>query len=169
MRIVTCVLCTWVATAALASRSVPLDRPVHNSSLVETRTFSGLDSTHYVIIPYSAAYKDVFSEGTAASCNSQDLELLQQLVEKAMHRYNAHKNMLDLPLEPFDTYYFQLMPVSDSHGEKTVWVNAFCSLEHAGNWRKQRVSVHGGGSCFFTIKVNLNSRKTYDMMVNPGT
>jgi len=168
MQIIAVVLCISFAAGGLTNRVAPREEPVQPAPIVKGNLPSQPDSTHYTILSYSKQFDNIFDDGHAASCSSAELASLKQLVEKAMHRYNSHKNMLDLPLEPFDTYYFQLVPVVDGRGDKQVWVNAFCSVEHARDWKSKLVTVQGGGNCYFNVKVNLTRGKAYDMTVNPG-
>jgi hypothetical protein len=61
-------------------------------------------------------------------------------------------------------YKIQLVPVINSKGEKEVWVNCLC--EPDDDWRKKITHVFDGGTCFFSLKINLTTGKCYDFVIN---
>jgi hypothetical protein len=73
-----------------------------------------------------------------------------------------------------DTSYFhykrQYVPFLNKDGQKKVWINCFCS--DFGNdftqWKKFIVLVEDGGSCFFSLIINLTDRSFSNFDVNGG-
>jgi len=59
----------------------------------------------------------------------------------------------------------QYVPYLNSKGERKVWVNCFCDSEHP-YWRKRKVMVKDGGACYFNFKINLGTKKYYDLRIN---
>ncbi|WP_299316759.1 hypothetical protein [uncultured Maribacter sp.] len=50
-------------------------------------------------------------------------------------------------------------------GVKEVWI-IFCSTTASDKWRTNIVAVEDGGNCYFNIKINLNTKKYYDLDIN---
>lgn len=67
------------------------------------------------------------------------------------------------------SYLFRRQYISgvNKNGEKVVWINFFCGDRHANsNWKNSMVIVSDGGSCYFNLKVNLNTKEIYDIGIN---
>jgi hypothetical protein len=62
-------------------------------------------------------------------------------------------------------YWKQLIVVINKKGEKEVWVNCFCRVDNE-NWKTRIFGVEDGGNCYFNFKVNLTTKKYYDLGVN---
>jgi hypothetical protein len=62
-------------------------------------------------------------------------------------------------------YRKQLVAVTNKKGEKEVWVNCFCD-DWDKAWRTQIMMVDDGGPCYFNFKLNLTTKKVYDLIVN---
>jgi hypothetical protein len=62
-------------------------------------------------------------------------------------------------------YKRQYVSIINSNGEKEVWINCFCDSFDM-DWKKQILHVNDGGNCFFNLKVNLSTKKCYDIFVN---
>ncbi len=65
-----------------------------------------------------------------------------------------------------NNYRKQLIAVTNKKGEKEVWVNCFCHNWDNNKWKKEILMVHDGGNCYFNFKLNLASKKFYDLTVN---
>ena len=71
--------------------------------------------------------------------------------------------------KPLERYKRQLVPVVNPKGEKEVYVNCFCRNDNSSfgrEWRTKLLLIDGGGTCFFSIKINLTQKKSYELMVN---
>ena len=65
-----------------------------------------------------------------------------------------------------NNYRKQIIAVTNKKGEKEVWINCFCHTWDNNNWKKDILLVHDGGNCYFNFKVNLVTKKFYDLSVN---
>jgi len=73
-------------------------------------------------------------------------------------------------------YYRQYQYYADNSGIYLIRVSCFCPhiieslnktpVEHRINWKKQPLKGNDGGSCIFTIKLNLKKNTAYDFRVN---
>lgn len=61
-------------------------------------------------------------------------------------------------------YRRQLVAVLNSAGEKEVWLNCFCG--DRDNWKKEILNVEDGGPCYFNFKINLTTKRFYELRVN---
>ncbi len=64
----------------------------------------------------------------------------------------------------YDSYYRQYVGYLNLNNDKTIFINNFCSSDPA--WKHRLISVLGGGSCYFNLKVDLHSRKAFNLNVN---
>ena len=62
-------------------------------------------------------------------------------------------------------YKKQLVAVINSKGEKEVWVNCFCDSP-IYDWHTKIYWVDDGASCYFNFKINLNTKKHFEFVVN---
>ena len=67
-------------------------------------------------------------------------------------------------IDNYQDYYKQVYGIINKKGEKVLFVNSFC--KHKEYWKQTTVSLKGGGSCYFSFKVNLNDYKFFDFWVN---
>lgn len=91
-------------------------------------------------------------------------------------------------------YVKQIVPFKKDKNERVIWVNCICTREIDSyekqletynkikkknkrtyvpwykGWTKQLIEVDDGGNCWWNVKINLTSRKYYDLHVNgPGS
>ena len=108
-----------------------------------------------------------------------ELKEAESLLIKAVSAYNEKKSedfitfmaenpasdwaQTDLFIE-LERYYRQYIPFTNEKGNRCFWVNLFC--RPVGDWKKTRVHVEGGGVCFFSIGLNLDTGKRFDFFVN---
>jgi hypothetical protein len=52
---------------------------------------------------------------------------------------------------------YQYLPAVDSRGAKHMWVNAFCRSD--ASWTSAVVAYKGGGACFYSVQLNLTTRR----------
>lgn len=67
-----------------------------------------------------------------------------------------------------DNYLRQYAGFINKDGEKVVWVNFLCDdgYINISSLHESILTVLDGGSCFWSVKVNIAKRKLYDMRVN---
>ncbi|MDV0447703.1 hypothetical protein MsAg5_16140 [Methanosarcinaceae archaeon Ag5] len=106
-------------------------------------------------------------------------ELAEQLLQKAVVIYNEKASedfvefmarspasnwaQTDLFIEP-EKYYRQYVLFLNERGEHCFWINFFC--RPVGNWKASRVDVKNGGTCYFSIGLNIDTGKRFDFLVN---
>lgn len=104
-----------------------------------------------------------------------DIEQAEELIKSDIKkRLKKPKTALEADLsaalkrEKPETYYRQCVGPIDSSGNQIVWVNFICSkqIHHYPDWKERIISVRGGGSCYFNLKVNLTNHEVYDLIVN---
>jgi hypothetical protein len=128
-----------------------------------------LDTTNTVIIAFSKKNTWLFdSTYTSATLSLDDLQMIDSILLVCVNNYNnsldrEHK-MWSIDLRK-NNYKKQLIAVSNKKGQKEVLVNCFCSTWN-NNWRTAILVVHDGGNCYFNLKINLTTRKFYDLVVN---
>jgi hypothetical protein len=125
-----------------------------------------IDTSRYAILKlkFNDIPTYVFKDCKPADLSNEDIVKIEVLVLDEIARYNkeAKKVLISHP----EKYYKQLIAVSNSNGEKEVWVNCFCYLGNYSYWKNSIVVVLDGGSCFFQLKINLTKNSVYDFGVN---
>jgi len=128
------------------------------------------DTTKTVIIPLDKESNYPFKnlEYKSATLTQEDIEQIERSVLESVTEYNnsltdGHDDF-KIDLTGRD-YKKQLVAVTNLKGEKEVWVNCFCD-DWDKAWRTQVVSVEDGGTCYFNFKLNLTTKKIYDLIVN---
>ncbi len=103
-----------------------------------------------------------------ARLTQDDLNQLDSLIVFCVTTYNncltpGHDEYkIDLKS---NEYKIQLIAVTDSRDEKQLWVNCFCN-ESGAKWRTKILSVDDGGPCYFNFKIDLSTKRVYDLSVN---
>jgi hypothetical protein len=104
-----------------------------------------------------------------ASLTQKDIYYIDSLLIACVTDYN---NSLDKDHKEWsidlkkNNYRKQLIAVTNKKGEKEVWVNCFCHTWDNSNWKTNILLVDDGGNCYFNFKINLATRKFYDLGVN---
>jgi hypothetical protein len=97
-----------------------------------------------------------------AELTPRDLEITDSLFVACVNGYNPDNGFkIDLAAR---NYQRQLIAVQNPSGEKEIWVNCFCDPDK--DWKTKVVFVHDGGSCYFNFKINLTTKKLYEISVN---
>jgi hypothetical protein len=113
----------------------------------------------------------------------EELLLAEQLVNKRLTIYNEEQKALNtdekylLPdslyyereIIELEKYHRQCEAFYNEKGEKIIIMNCLCdeSIKNAlSDWRKGKIIVNDGGSCFFKIAVNLDLKIVYGFMIN---
>ncbi|HEV7783473.1 MAG TPA: hypothetical protein VGO58_19500 [Chitinophagaceae bacterium] len=135
---------------------------------VKSVTPAGSDTSRYTVIPFNERDKWLFNNAKPAELLPKEIGDVESLLADAMLEHNKMVKGV-MVLKPLEKYKLQLVPVTNEKGEKIVYVNCFCggnANSYFKNWRTELVMVDDGGSCFFNVKINLTTRKSYDLMVN---
>jgi hypothetical protein len=136
------------------------------SNIIGASQIATLDTAKYAIIPYASGTKWIFSNAKAAKLIQSEIEKLESIVQQAVTDHNQHVINKGLEILPLEKYYRQYVATFNEKGEKVVWINFFCSIEYNDDWRKEIVYVDDGGNCYFSLRINLSTRKAYQIDVN---
>ena len=134
------------------------DYKVHTNN---SYCFKSTDTSKYAILKPNAIPQYIFDKSSnSVDLSTEDInkidELLNNLVEKQSGAFHINPTK----------YYKQLIAVTNSKGEKAVWVNCLCSLQNHFYWKKSIVMVLDGGPCYFNLKINLTKNTLYDLIIN---
>ncbi|MDP4218675.1 MAG: hypothetical protein Q8927_20955 [Bacteroidota bacterium] len=130
-----------------------------------TSSRDGVDTSKYVILPFNNRTNYVFKEGRPAPLSKDEVDRIEVYVQKTMSECQRRAGKYRIFPQPVDKYMRQYIAIFNARGQKIVWVNLFCT-DDGFNWHKQVYMVEDGGGCYFNLKINLATRKVYDLMVN---
>ena len=67
-----------------------------------------------------------------------------------------------------ENYHRQFVGGEKENGEKIIYINCFCYVidEYFKKWKTELIMVDDGGNCFFNVRVNLDKKEYYELMVN---
>ncbi|GLB53501.1 hypothetical protein NBRC110019_25420 [Neptunitalea chrysea] len=121
--------------------------------------------SNYVILPYNNKESFPFKNATTSSLTTEELITTEEILEKAVKKYNrnASKEYNTFPLKKYKRQYISVLT---NQGEKEVYINFFCDDRESEDWKSQHIMVHDGGPCYFSIKINLTTKRYKDLMVN---
>jgi hypothetical protein len=128
------------------------------------------DTSVIAIIPQDTSFRHPFGSNYKAATLTQDeIDEIDRLFKLSIDHYNASikssdKEYYEVNLQK-TKYRRQYVCVTNRMGEKEVFINCFC-MSFSEDWRKYLVIVDDGGSCFFSFKINLNTKQYYDFQVN---
>jgi hypothetical protein len=160
-------LLTWTLVAVGQSLKVEhVSKPKQNAS----STFQ-LDTSRTAIIPLketgSYPFNDTYKQ---TILTKKELAVIDSLVDLCVEDYNQsfkpEFRQFRINLQK-GNYRKQLVAATNTKGEKEVWVNCFCRTWD-NRWKKEIMYVDDGGNCYFNLKINLTSKKYYDLGVNGG-
>ena len=131
------------------------------------------------VLPFSELPALYQPQATSRKFENAELQEAESLLVKAVSAYNEKKSedfitfmaenpasdwaQTDLFIE-LERYYRQYIPFTNEKGNRCFWMNLFC--RPVGDWKNHRVFVEGGGVCFFSIGLNLDTGKRFDFVVN---
>jgi hypothetical protein len=126
------------------------------------------DSTRTTIIPWNFDYVFDSLNYKPASLSKSDIDEIDVSFVATVADYNnslsPEHDEYRIDLNKVE-YRKQLVAVVNSKGEKEVWVNCFCG-NSSESWRTKIVVVFDGGPCYFNFKLNLTTKKVYQLSVN---
>lgn len=130
-----------------------------------------IDTEKTTVIPFApATMKYLFSNDyKPVVLNQSDINAIETLLITGVADYNksltSDRTYREIDLNKHN-YRKQLMAVINAKGEKEVWVNCFCDTWGSDKWKREIMMVTDGGSCYFNVKLNLTTKKVYDLLVN---
>lgn len=165
-------LFTLIALYIISCRQTPSKVNVSKEKLV--------DKSIIGVVPYDSTEKWAFENGKQAELANNDFVIIEELLETCINSYNTQQQKrynkimakhpeYTLRKEDFiidlKVYKRQYVAITNSKGEKEVWVNCFCSTE-IENWKKDIILFFDGGNCYFNLKINITKGTYYNLMVN---
>jgi hypothetical protein len=152
-----------------------------NSERTESKIESNhTDSSDIAFLNNDSINYKIFKKGTAISLSQKDLIEIDRLLIECINEHNKKQEIIfnekksknpDLSIKKknfiieLKNYQRQYVAVKNERGEKEVWVNCFCATFDDG-WKTDIHMVSDGGNCFFDLKINIDTKKYYDFMVN---
>jgi len=127
------------------------------------------DTSKTVIIPFDKKENYPFGNSyKPATLTQTEIIEIDSFIIKCVSDYNASFTQEDKQFRidlTKEIYKKQLVAVTNEKGEKEVWVNCFCrTWDNA--WKTKIIHVDDGGNCYFNFKINLTTKKYYDLGVN---
>jgi hypothetical protein len=139
-----------------------------------------VDTSIISVFPFDKVQNWIFKDSKPTDLTIGDMQKIESILTKLINDYNPEKEKLFEEINKknpenkpnkqnfiidLKRYKRQYVAITNSKGEKEVWVNCFCG---AGNtdWKKKLIIVDDGGNCYFTLKINLTRGKYYEFMVN---
>ena len=92
-----------------------------------------------------------------AKLTQKDLNRIDRLFNNCAKRNNINLKK--------NNYRSQIIAVTNSRGEKEVWINCFCET-HGIDWKTKLILVSDGGDCYFNLKINLKKNICYNLIIN---
>ncbi len=139
-----------------------------------------VDNSKIAILSGQSNISWAFENCKQAKLTSQNLEEIEFILTKCIIDYNTeatevYKKMNSMASEheldkkdyliDLKEYSRQYVAVVNTNGEIEVWINCLCDTSDM-DWRKTVQVIFDGGKCFFNLKVNLNKKEWYALMVN---
>jgi hypothetical protein len=155
---------TFTLTSCRYTQNSKSKQPIANIKSIQ------VDTSNTAIILFDKKYSLPFDTSfNPATLTQDDLNSIDSLLVACVANYNnslgKYNNLLSIDLKKYN-YRKQLIAVTNSKGEKEVWVNCFCDTWGSDKWKTEIMMVDDGGSCFFNFKINLATKKFYDLSVN---
>ena len=141
-----------------------------------------LPESEYVILSYDKeTMYSTFIDLEPTKLSQKELIIIEELFQEMLIEHNAGqaralvKHNKENPTNQWERTGFELetkgfkrqyLPVINKKGEKIVWVNFLCRHFDHPYWRNYRMKVMDGGNCYYNFKVNLTTKKVYDLHIN---
>lgn len=88
----------------------------------------------------------------------KDIEKSRELIKHFLSDKDEIRGM--------DDYNVQYFGFIDEGGNKNIWANYICRSNTGTDWQNDLTLVLDGGNCYFNLKVNLDTGKVFDFLVN---
>ena len=169
------------AIAAVFFCLISCNRPGPEERLYNKLTESfEIDTSKFTILPFDSLKYFAFKTGKPANLTSGDLREIERMLRDCINHYNREREKelkrlkSKFPKRTFDDerylinlnrYKRQYFAIINEKGEKEVWVNCFCNTDNS-DWKMEPIFVKDGGNCYFNVKINLKTKKYYELAVN---
>ncbi len=156
-------------TSFVACGQIPNKNFADKNSIKQSKGLT-FDTSKTAIIEFNKKSRWPFdSTFKAAALTQNELNLVDSLLLACVTNYN---NSLDKDHKQWSidlkkrNYRKQLIVVTNKNGQKEVWVNCFCYTWGSDKWKTEILGVDDGGNCYFNFKINLTTKKYFDLGVN---
>jgi hypothetical protein len=130
-------------------------------SEVEQPKISG---TEYAIFTFNPNEKYLlFKDSKPTTLSQEEIFEIEKIVGAKITEIITNHNKKN---KIADTYVRQYVAAINGNGEKVVWVNIFCNSLTDTEWKKGIIDIADGGDCAFNLKVNMNKKTFYDLIIN---
>jgi hypothetical protein len=122
------------------------------------------DTTRRAVLIFDKKRHKQLFDNTVKPADLSNVELskIENIIYERVKKYNKSNNY---PIKTPEKYFKQFIAITNSKGEKEVWINCCCEVE-PDIWKKDIESVNDGGICFFQLKINLTKDKITEFNVN---
>ena len=128
------------------------------------------DSSKIAIIPYT---NDMWFFDSlrfhAANLTQSDIVEIEQIFNQSIAENNSKYSdsiaKLLFTIDLKNDYKRQYVCVANGNNEKIIYVNCFCEAFTNIDWKRYVHHVDDGGS-YFHLKINLTTKKYFDLFVN---
>jgi hypothetical protein len=138
----------------------PFKLKVKQSDFPIASTIDSLKYADYFLFSYDSIFYSLFGDNVKPyDLKNEDLRLIDSILVSIGSQKISTR---------MDNYYRQCLSVINSKNEIEVWVNCFCknSMIKKEEAQHRIINVDDGGKCFFNIKINLSTKKYYDLFIN---
>ena len=161
---------------------IEITKITENTEITKTQRLN-IDTSAIAVIKLDSSTNNtfqLFTTVTNTELTSEDLENIELILLDFLKEYNPKQKKLynDIkekdPNAKIDIKHFtidlrrykrQYYATTNEKGEKEIWVNCFCDTWDK-NWKEDLIFVFDGGNCYFNLKINLKTKKYYNVMVN---
>jgi hypothetical protein len=125
------------------------------------------DSLRYIFKVDELVQHPYFVSYTFFSPSIIQVEHCDSLASKYVYT-NSYNSRWNTKIENYYDYYRQYVGLVDSIGNRKIFIDAYCEFPYTTKDQIKRdiMLVKGGGSCYFQVKVNLESDECYEFNVN---
>ena len=97
-----------------------------------------------------------------------DIEIAEELLAECFNKQSDYGNENPFISKTLEDYNRQFIGAEIEGGDKVILVNCFCKSEEKNlkDWKNSMVLVADGGNCYFHVKVNLDTKSWYGLLVN---
>ncbi len=128
------------------------------------------DTLKTAILPFDQKNDYIFDNSyKPATLTKEDIHNIDSLLIACVTDYNNSLDKNDkrysIDLKKYD-YRKQIIAAKNRKGDKVVWVHCLCTTLGSDKWQTEIMQVEDGGNCFFQFKINLSTKKFYDLQTN---
>ena len=152
----------------------------NNQARTSTASHDTIDTSKYAVLKFDTSDTWLFENAKPSDLTQNEIEEIESILKQHIQSYNPKQQLefdsiskahpeYNLKVDNFiinlSTYKRQYFPVVNSAGQKEVWVNCFCN-DFDKNWRSNMLIVQDGGNCYFSLTINLVTKKISRFIVN---